>query len=184
MREYANEITKKYQDYIEECEAKIKLWENVKIVTKKNGEPFQAFAKNFENCKIYADAYTLQTNAKNITVSGRTVSGKWVEDEIGNTDLVKYTKFNVEPERIIKESFLEPYFFLTIQEIGEKIAEKIEKYKNNIKAYKMQLEKVAEYVETITNKVNALQAEIKEMTKDFDTNSLYYDLIKIVKDVY
>lgn len=106
-------------------------WEKVTRNYKKNGEPFADLAKNFNSVSISNARYSLKPE-KEITVCTQTEKNGYQSESISNADLVKYSNIKPDESRIITEPCLEPYFYLTIDEIGVKIAEKIEIHEKRV----------------------------------------------------
>lgn len=99
-KEIREHLERALNDYI----FKIELWENVKVITKKDGTPFKNFSQNFDGCTVSSSLF----HDRNLEVSGRDSSGKWLEDSINTSILLSdYTKIFGAPEesRICKESF-------------------------------------------------------------------------------
>lgn len=112
-------------------ESLLKAWQKVTRIYKKNGEPFANLGKNFEGAKFYDENYTL-IKGKELTVTTQTAKNGYQSEAIRDYELAKYTKFNPDESRIIKESFLEPYFYLTADEMEKKIKEKIEYHETRV----------------------------------------------------
>ena len=117
MMKTKESIRKTFMDYIADYEEKIKLWENVKVVTKKDGTPFKDFAKNFSGAKVVRPAYGFGDLELHVANYKKQINGHFVEDKINTRELVKYSKFTPDASRIHNEAYLEPYFYLTIPEI-------------------------------------------------------------------
>ena len=109
----------------------VTAWKKVTRNYKKNGEPFADLAKNFNGVSISNARYSLKPE-KEITVFTQTEKNGYQSESINNADLVKYSNIKPDESRIIKEPCLEPYFYLTIDEISGKIAEKIETHEKRI----------------------------------------------------
>jgi len=132
-REKVMERLEKQLDY---HETMLEAWSKVTRNYKKNGEPFADLAKNFSGLNVYNARYTLQTNVKELSITAMSNKNGYITEYIENTELVKYTKLNPTPDRIIKESYLEEYFYLTPDELTDKIKTKIEYHAGRIEALK------------------------------------------------
>ena len=178
MQATKEQIRIRFENYIREYEDKITLWKKVTVVTKKDGTEFKDFGKNFTNCRVYRPAYSF--GDLNIEVSGY-VNNEYRKDEINTRELVKYSNFKPEDSRIINEAYLEPYFYLTIPEIMEKIQYTIGKYQACIQEYKDYIEKLDALYDIVINGVNSLMDTIKREAGDH--NSLYYEMRELIQNV-
>ena len=185
MEKNLEQIKKDLQNSIEECKAKIAAWENVKRVTKKDGTNFSTLSKNFENAKIEVVNYSVRSE-KQIKVYGRTESGNFFEDYFSIIPCVNNVKFEVAPERQIKESFLTPYFHMTVDEIEETIKSRIATYKEYIENYEEQL-RIADHfyilIENELDKINEILNAVSDK-KSSKNLSLRYALERKVKEHY
>ena len=167
-----------YTRNAEEYETISKLWEDVARNYKKDGSDFSTMSKNFSGC-TFKDPTVCKLHAleKEITVCGPTPAGRYVHAKIDNYQCVKYSKIKPEENRIIKESFLEPYFYLTAGEIEQAIKEESAKYKawaeNNRKRAKM----VTAAAELYNKKMQELNQELKNNDFPFDA----YDIQRFGK---
>lgn len=168
------ELTNELSNRVEEATTKKELWEQVERVSKKDGADFSALSKNFKNANVRDYQYSLRPN-KEIYVCGRTSTGKWVEDNVKQTDLVKYAKRKIDPSRAIKESYLEPYYYLTVDEIFEEINAKIEYYTNRIEELNKQINGAEKAFAIISEKCDEL-TEILNNINNEQGKDLYYQL--------
>jgi len=185
MEKNLEQIKKELQNSIEECNAKIAAWENVKRVTKKDGSDFSTLSKNFENAKIVTADYSIR-NEKQIRVSGWTENRKFVDDYFSIVPCVKNVKFEVAPDRQIKESFLEPYFYMTVEEIVEAIENRIAMWKEYVESYEEQLRIADHFYILIENELEKI-SEILDAVSDKRNSknlSLRYALEHKVKEHY
>ncbi len=185
MEKNLDQIKKELQNSIEECNAKIAAWENVKRVTKKDGSNFSTLSKNFENAKIEVASYSIR-GEKQIRVCGHTESGKFFEDYFSIIPCVNTVKFEVAPERQIKESFLTPYFHMTVDEIAETIESRILMWKEYVESYEEQLRIADHFYILIENELDKI-AEILNAVSDKRSSknlSLRYALEHKVKEHY
>lgn len=185
MEKNLEQIKNEFQKNIEECEAKIAAWENVKRVYKKDGSSFSTLSKNFENAKIEVVSYSVR-NEKQIKVYGRTKSGKFFDDYFSIIPCVNTVKFEVAPERQIKESFLAPYFYLTVEEIEETIKQRVETYKEYIEDYEEQLRIADHFYILIENELDKIHEILNAVSdkKSSKNLSLRYALEYKVKEHY
>ena len=175
------EIRTRFENYIREYEEKIKLWKNVKVVTKKDGTPFKDFNRNFEGADVVRPAYGFGDIDLVVVNYKIRIAGNHVTDTIHTRELVKYTKLNPSEDRIIKETYLEPYFYLTIPEIMEKIQRTIQIYEKNIEEYKDQIEKLDWMYDEVVTRINDTMDYIRENAGG--NTSLYYELRGCIQKV-
>lgn len=150
-------------------------WKNVKRTKTKAGTDFKVMSKNFINCRFYDNTYATRTGEKKITVCASSKYNGYVTDEISNiVTLSAYTNADVDPERIIKESPLTPYYFKTADEIEADINKRIAYYERRIN----------EITEGINNTETALKQYIKAFSEMMDTlteTANNSDLCEIIK---
>ena len=96
--------------------------------------------------------------------------GAWFEDEIKFTQIVKYCK-TITPttDRIVKESFLEPYFTVTIEEMQILIQEHIEILKKINARYQALLDNIDRFAGLLDNAMTEIKTELKNTGLDDDT---------------
>lgn len=110
---------------------KIKLLNEVKFLTKKDGSPFKILSKNFnfpiiEEESLIARKYLYLSNDYKICLTH--VLEKNNLDDILNK--------NISSDRVINEPMIKPYYNLNLEEIKEKIEiekEKLNNYLNELK---------------------------------------------------
>ena len=175
------DIRNKFEDYILDYEAKIRLWSNVKRVTKKDGSDFQSFAKNFANAKI--ERGRICSDDFEICVSDYSIriDGKYVCDSISIKQVVKYSRIIPAEDQIIKESFYEPYFYMTPAQVMEYIQITIDRYKEKIVEYQEQLAKLDALYDYVKSSVDSIMDKVR---KEAGSNtSLYYEMRGLLKEV-
>lgn len=182
MQRSKEDIRKKFEDYIKEYEEKIRLWSEVKRVTKKDGSDFQSFAKNFENAEIVrgricSDDFEICVNNHKIRISG-----DWVKDSISIRQIVEYSKITPAEDQIITEASYNPYFYMTPAQVMENIQIQIEIYKKQIDEYKDQLSKLDALYDFVKSSVDTIMVKIKEEAGS--NTSLFYEMRALLKEVY
>lgn len=176
-----SDIARTLESYISEYESKIQLWKKVKRVYKKDGSNFKVLSKNFENAKIQNKTYSSYEDPEMI-VSDWTQSAGYISDSIDLRELVKYSSLKPDEDRIIKVPYLEPYFFLTVDEIEKKIAATIKLYETHIEEYKKQL---AICDKTYDQFKSAIDNALSDLRKSAGNNtSLYYMCRDYMKRAY
>lgn len=175
------EIRTKLNKYISEYKAKIELWQKVTRNTKKDGTDFQNFCKNFSNAKIETGGI----HDRDIVVFDHKIINsrmEWIEDKISTDlnveDYVRFFSKQPEESRIIRETIIKDYLYLTPDESMQLIKRQIAIYQERITDYNKQLELLDNAYDIITAKTKELFDTLKEVTGDLGMyhNSLYYAL--------
>lgn len=181
------EIRNKLHGYISTYEAKIELWQKVTRNTKKDGTDFQNFCKNFVGAKIETGGI----HDRDITVFGHRVIDsrmEWIEDKISTDlnveDYVKIFERQPEETRIIRETLIKDYLYLTPDETMQMIKRQIAIYQERITDYQQQLELLDNAYDVIKGKTKELYDTLKAVSGDLGMyyNSLYYELKKIISE--
>lgn len=172
-----NAITR-YNREAEEYETIAELWEKVTRDHKKDGSDFSIMSKNFSGC-AFKEPHLMKMHAyeKEITVSGRTKSGRFVTNYIDNYKCVKYTNIKVEESRVINERFLEPYFYLTADEIETLIKETAANYRKWAETARERAENATAAAELYNAKMEEINKELKDKNFPFDA----YDIQRFGK---
>lgn len=175
------EIRTKLEKYISEYQVKIELWQRVERITKKDGTDFQNFGKNFTNSRIE----TGLIHDRDIVVFDHKIINsrmEWIEDKISTDlnveDYIKIFERQPEKDRIISETLIKDYLYLTPEESMQMIERQISIYQERITDYQKQLELLDNAYDIITAKTKELFDTLKEVTGDLGMyhNSLYYSL--------
>ena len=182
------DIKKEFNKRIDEHETLLKAWEKVERLTKKDGTNFAILSKNFKNATVRNNEYSLRPD-KQIHVYGITKNNAYIGEDISTTDHAdRYDGRAIAPERIIKESYLTPYYIKTVDEIFEDIEAKKEYHRKAIEGYKKQIEKSKEYYDKVNEKLLEIHDIFNNMTsKGTSSNeflSLRYALEDVVKNYY
>lgn len=179
--EYATrKATEELKRRLEDNRNRLEAWENVELVSKKDGKPFQTMQKNFKNAyykRGYLGAYHFQ-----LAVYG--TYRKHIEAE--EIDCFEYVdtmtakndaRLTEKPQNIMpKEAFTRQMYNYDFFDI----CDAIERRKEHLRAYVAELEKdlsnVAEIMKTYGAKFEALKAELREVThcNGLYGSSLYY----------
>lgn len=148
--------------------ALMNAWKNVTRNYKKNGEPFAALKQNFNGAGVYDAKYSMHSNEKEISVSANTQLSGWISDSISNSALARYDKerFNPSEDRIINETLLEPYFYLTVDEIETRIKDKIKYYEGRVEELKKALDDLNKDIDIMNNLLDYMSKEIAKMSPD------------------
>ena len=178
--DYEKENTRKQlEKELDLHESLLAAWEKVTRNYKKNGGTFSNLAKNFNGATLYKRNYSL-VDEKELSVCTATKKSGYQTEAIGNKELVKYSDINPDESRIIKESFLEPYFYLTADEMQQRIDETKERHKRRIAELTKALNEL--------DKDNETAEKMLEMIKDFlasvnpDTASIFRE--KLIRNYY
>lgn len=144
-----NDIQNELKNRINENNAKIQLWKNVKYPVKKNGDYFQNVAKNFENATYKPDYIAIQSGEYKLYVRNNQA-----EDYINCYELVRYLK----DEEMIKktENYLpkSPYLHQVYKYDVDDIKKAIQQRINNLTAENISLNKQLEMSQDIFNRIN------------------------------
>lgn len=164
-----NEIIEKLKEYKKDYENKIELWRKVERIKKKNGEDFSIFSKNFKNAKISPSVASIRPDLE-IWVNDY-VNGVYTSDYFEVMPCVKYYKGVVSEDRIIKESYLEPYFKMTIEEIMQEIENRIKTYEEYINDLNRQIDNAEKIFNQFSTTIDNALTTLK---KDAGNNSSLY----------
>lgn len=119
---------KAHQGYVAYYEGLLWLLDGIKFVTKKDGTPYQNMAKNIDVSGVKGITnVNLTLRAVSYSIKGGNELHFWFYDK--NNKYQEYnielkTRFNienVEKERIIKETYLEPYYNMTLEDVKKYI---------------------------------------------------------------
>ena len=179
MKKTKDQIRNEMLDTIATYKEKIRLWQNVKRKTKKDGTDFQNLSKNFENAEIivkYGDT-CIQVVNYNIRIAGN-----YVDDYFQIEQVVQYFKaWEVPENRIIHEYCRSPYIRMSPDEIMKYIQYHISKYEKWITEYEEQLEKLDAMYDYVSDHLEELMDYIR---KNAGNNShLYYEMRGLIEKV-
>lgn len=169
------EIKEELNKEIKTNECKIKAWRSVKRLHKKDGSNFAIRSKNFSGCSVDSKS----TAWPKLTIYYHDPSRGY------NSEVICLYVFDDDKKSgrpLIKLNGYRPYYELTIDEIFERITEKIKDLEQQNEELKKQLvltETV--FIEFVTAIDNAL-AELKE--KVGDKSSLYYACREYAESCY
>ena len=164
-----NEIIETLKGYKRDYENKIELWKRVERVKKKNGDDFSVFSKNFKNANITPSVASIRP-AFEIWV-GDYINGVYTRDYFDITPCVKNFHGVVSEDRIKKETLIEPYFYMTIEEIMQEIENTIKKYEEYIKDLNKQIENAGRIFEEFST---AIDSALTTLKADAGNNSSLY----------
>lgn len=179
------DIKKELTSTLKEHEALLQAWNNVNRLYKKDGSSFSVLFKNFENATIKDEPYSIYP-AKEVKVFVD-YEGKYYNEEINCTQLVRYSKRKVDESRIIHESCLEDRYNLTIDEIFEEIELKKEYHKKRIEELNKQIEMAKSYYKKVTDKMEEVKTVLDglcDKNGNRENLDLRYDLEEVVHEYY
>lgn len=180
------DIKKELTNTLAEHEALLQAWNNVHRLYKKDGSSFPVLSKNFENATIQDEPYSIYP-AKEIRVFFINHEGKYYNEEISCTQLVRYSQRKVDESRIIHASYLEDRYNLTVDEIFEEIELKKEYHKKRIEELNKQLEMVELYYKQVLIKMEEVKTVLDTLcdkSGDRKNIDLRYDLEEVVHEYY
>lgn len=167
--------------------AKINALESVVRVKKKDGTDFSTISKNFSSSnknvtvKIASNTYSLRSNAKKLVVYGY-VDGIFVDEEIDISPCIdEHRCSTIDESRIIKESFIKPYYIMTVDEIEKAVGEYIEGVKCRLDREEKALNELEELYDIFIPRAKDIMEDLKKCCGD--NNTLRYDMIDLLKEV-
>lgn len=178
------------ENTLDENETLLAAWEKISYNTKKDGKPFAALAKNFNNARIGSESYDLLGYEKRIYVCAWSKRNGSKMDDIKLWDYVEYmkdSKMLQKTENIIKGGYLgetEIYIY-DIDDIKQAIRKRIE----YLEEYCASLQKAIEKAEQVYNNFRAAYtAAMKTLENDTiefkDHKTLYYAVRDTIKERY
>ena len=151
------------KNQLSEARAELAAWDGVKVVTKKNGEEFASFARNFTGCKFRVDSWHLAPYELTAYVYYRDDRGHFNEAWLNCFENVERDGTHTDhPERIYKRgACLKDGYAYTVEEFAEIIEARREYLRGRIARLtdavdhfdtaKAALLKVCEIVEDLNN---------------------------------
>ena len=153
-------------------EDRIRLWEKVEFVTKKDGMPFKVLSKNFKNAEI-GKYYPVEDWASPyLTVMGRNEKGEWVEHQMAihiHTANGKRLPTVNEEREVRMTEWGTGHEIMTIEEIKSEVEYLIEELKSNKKKCE---ESLAES-EKAFNEVKEIVDGLREKTRGMHSSLMY-----------
>ena len=173
---------------LDENETLLAAWKAVTFNTKKDGSPFAALAKNFNNARIGRECYDTLEYEKRVYIYGQSKCNGYVSDSIKLWDNVHYmtdkTKL-AKTENILKvgSGFYDQYIF-DMQDIRNAIADRIA----YLEKYCTELRKSLEKVDTVYHNFKiAYERAMKTLendTKEFESKTMFYAVRETIKERY
>lgn len=163
------DVTAKISNSISYHEALLIAWQDVKRVSKKNGENFAILSKNFEGCEIKTPYYSSSFSDKKVFVYTRNGS-EYIDDyfDAVKLEVVDGRKMYVE---------------LTADEIADHIADRIRTHSDYIAGLKRQLETANTYFTAVKEHTEALKNILKDERGENGVNSsLYFALVDYIEN--
>ena len=166
-------------------EAEITLLKSIKRNHKKDGSDFSVMGKNFSieepyTLKVVTPDYTIKSLGKAIEVYGR-VDDIFVDASIDITPTIDTTKTTIAEDRIIKESYIKPYFIMNPDEVETAIKDQIEAREHWIEVNNDSINKLS------TDVYDSFREEIKDIVRRIneyagDNVGVKYDILRILKE--
>ena len=177
MREYItkNDIEKSLERKERELTALITAYENIERKRKKDGADFKVFSKNFSNCNITKDEYSLYTNVYKLIVYTRTIFGEIVDDDINlykHVDMMTDNEIKHEPAP--KEPYLKQIYLFDVDETEQAIKNRIVELEKNLDIVQNQLNNLDDDIE----KLDELTKHIKKVVNDTTLGYIAREYIK------
>lgn len=160
------ELKEKLSKRIKNIDAEINAWKKVEILTKKDGSAFKQLQKNFKNAKI--------TNLINYDINIYFHNGSTYTESSIN---IETAENNTGKREISRSSYCNKYYyFLSVEEIKQKIDERIQQLEEE-KQQKLNCLNNLEN-ESIIKLLLNIQKEFNDLYKREDT-TLYYLLFEL-----
>ena len=160
------ELKEKLSERIKNIDAEVNAWKKVEILTKKDGSAFKQLQKNFKNAKI--------TNLINYDINIYFHNGSTYTESSIN---IETEENNTGKREISRSSYCNKYYyFLTVEEIKQKIDERIQQLEEE-KQQKLNCLNNLEN-ESIIKLLLNIQKEYNDLYKREDT-TLYYLLFEL-----
>ena len=161
-------------------ETKLSAWEAVERIRKSDGSDYVSLKRNFKNVTVHDSSYSLVPE-KEISVCGWSKFSGCITDEIRNRELVKYSSRKIPEDRVVKEGWLEPYYYKTVDEIFEDIEKRIEFLRAEKAKYEADIARAESVFRSFTEKIDSAVSELKESCAG---SSLYYVCMDYLKGVF
>lgn len=155
-----NEVKKE----IENKKALIDALERVERVRTKSGADFKILSKNFTNCRIEVEDYSLQPNERELKVSYKAPSDGYKSHKISlycHFDSMSKDKIKHEPEP--KYQLLKQIYVYNADEIEEALKEEISRQRILLEDSERNLETIENKFDEIEAKVNSFKFEMKSL---------------------
>lgn len=160
------ELKEKLSKRIKNIDAEIQAWKKVEILTKKDGSAFKQLQKNFKNAKI--------TNLINYDINIYFHNGSTYTEASIN---IETAENNTGKREISRSSYCNKYYyFLSVEEIKQKIDERIQQLEEEKKQKLNCLNNLEN--ESIIKSLLNIQKEYNDLYKREDT-TLYYLLFEL-----
>lgn len=170
---FETEINKK----IEYNQTLMDAWKKVTRNRTKDGKDFKTLSKNFTGCEFVDYPYSIIDGhrEKEITVYARSAYGGYINDCIKDTSI---HVDGIDPDRVMKETCLVPYYVLNADEIEAEIKKKIEYYENTVNSLNDQKQRVKKALAAYKIGFAKLLSNLEDNTGG--ANWLYHEIIDSV----
>lgn len=168
------------QNYKADAEARLEAWKNVKIVTKKNGEHFQSFNKNFEGADI-GKYYSVEDSLHPYLTISYHVGNKY-NTETSNIEIFYYLDDlpdTDERKKVYTPQFMRQTTVMTFEEIENRIKIEIENTEKQIVKYEDQIKRAENAYNNFAKAIHDVKINLLKdcgCENDSNHNSLYYDI--------
>lgn len=187
LRNY-EEIKKEMESRLNDSKARLEAWENVQIITKKDGTPFANMSKNFTGAKYHMESYG-RAGQYRLTLYYSNSKTSYNEDWLKCYTTEHYMKAD-DPRRAKTWNFMpkETCFYQTYSYDLEDIKEALENYRmqlrENVYSYEKQLETLEEKFKGVDAVLRQLKQELLKADDGgkFHT-SAYYLLREYCEDM-
>lgn len=183
MANTKEDIRKKLEGYVRDYDRKIELWQNVTVVTKKDGTEFANFGKNFRNAEVVNECGSTKLK---VSEWSKDKYPNYVYDEIYLERDIKDWKYGeITEDRQIKPfSYSRPYFKLNVEETRLAIKDHIIKLmvwrQQNIEDLE-RLDEAYDYVESALEEIKTKLDKLAPPNGVY-SSSLWYALQEKIKN--
>ena len=174
MNDYKFEdLRKKYQGYVVYYQDLLHLLNNIKFVTKKDGTPYQNMVKNIDISNVKLENIGVSLRAVTYTIKGGNELHFWFKDKLGrfqDYNIQLSTDFdikNIEPSRIIKEPYLNPYYVMNLDDVKKYI----EAQKKSVQEW---LDKDLKILKNFDKAIAMAKKFEKEFKEKFQDSTFWY----------
>ena len=184
-----DDLKNKLRREVAEANTLAEAWGKVSYPVKKDGKPFANMAKNIDGAKYNRIWHAMQDGEYELTVYAHCSVNGYIHDSINLYELVRYLKDD-DPRKakvdnyLPKISYLEQVYKYDLDDIKEKVANRIKYWRNRAEDLEKELECAdklfADFREAYKNAMKILEDGCKEFTQ----NDLYYGLRDLVKERY
>jgi len=173
---------------LDEKETILAAWQAVSFNTKKDGKPFAALAKNFNNARVGRESYDTMEYEKRLYVYGVSRLNGYVYDDIRlweNANYLKDSKKLSKTDNIVNLGgcWAKQYVF-DLEDIKQAIADRIEYLEKYCKELRGQIEKAETVYNNFKTAYENAMKTLENDTCEFESKTLFYAVRETIKERY